>query len=82
MDVRKGQAPPLAPRDEHLKGRVCGVVVHGDVGGVDGTRRALIDWLDWMGLFDAGFAARPAGCRPRTASSIGRGRSDAQNRWA
>jgi hypothetical protein len=33
-------------------------VVHGDVGGIDGTRRALTDWLDWMGLIDAGFAAK------------------------
>jgi multimeric flavodoxin WrbA len=43
---------------QHLKGRVYGVVVHGDVGGADGTRRALTDWLDWMGLIDAGFAAK------------------------
>jgi len=43
---------------QHLKGRVYGVVVHGDVGGIDGTRRALSDWLDWMGLIDAGMAAK------------------------
>jgi multimeric flavodoxin WrbA len=43
---------------QHLKGRVYGVVVHGDVGGIDGTRRALTDWLDWMGLIDSGAAAQ------------------------
>jgi hypothetical protein len=32
--------------------------VHGDVAGIDGTRRALSDWLDWMGLVDAGAGAR------------------------
>ena len=43
---------------KHLAGRVYGLVVHGDVAGIDGTRRALSDWLDWMGLLDAGFGAR------------------------
>lgn len=43
---------------KHLAGRVYGLVVHGDVAGIDGTRRALSDWLDWMGLLDAGFSAR------------------------
>ncbi|MDR7334925.1 multimeric flavodoxin WrbA [Kinneretia asaccharophila] len=43
---------------KHLAGRVYGLVVHGDVAGIDGTRRALSDWLDWMGLQDAGFGAR------------------------
>ena len=43
---------------KHLAGRVYGVVVHGDVAGIEGTRRALCDWLDWMGLLDAGFGAR------------------------
>lgn len=43
---------------QHLKGRVYGVMVHGDVGGIDGTRRALSDWLDWMGLIDSGFDAK------------------------
>jgi hypothetical protein len=33
-------------------------VVHGDVAGIEGTRRALSDWLDWMGLVDAGSVAR------------------------
>jgi hypothetical protein len=32
--------------------------VHGDVAGVLEVRRALSDWLDWMGLIDAGEQAR------------------------
>ena len=43
---------------KHLKGRAYGVVVHGDVAGVESVRRALCDWLDWMGLVDAGTQAR------------------------
>jgi hypothetical protein len=43
---------------KHLEGRVYGLVVHGDVAGIETSRRALSDWLDWMGLIDAGFAAR------------------------
>jgi multimeric flavodoxin WrbA len=43
---------------KHLAGRAYGVVVHGDVAGIEGTRRALTDWLDWMGLIDAGQQAR------------------------
>lgn len=43
---------------KHLAGRTYGVVVHGDVAGVEGVRRAISDWLDWMGLIDAGFQAR------------------------
>lgn len=43
---------------QHLKGRTYGVVVHGDVAGIEPTRRALCDWLDWMGLVDAGPKAR------------------------
>jgi multimeric flavodoxin WrbA len=42
---------------QHLAGRVYGLVVHGDVAGLDGSRRALSDWLTWMGLHDAGSAA-------------------------
>lgn len=38
----------------HLAGRVYGVAVHGDVAGIEGVRRALSDWLGWMGLIDAG----------------------------
>jgi multimeric flavodoxin WrbA len=43
---------------KHLADRIYGVVVHGDVAGTEGTRRALSDWLDWMGLIDAGAFAR------------------------
>jgi hypothetical protein len=32
--------------------------VHGDVAGVEDSRRALSDWLDWMGFIDAGAQAR------------------------
>jgi hypothetical protein len=37
---------------------VYGLVVHGDVAGIEGSRRTLSDWLDWMGLVDAGDQAR------------------------
>ena len=43
---------------KHLDGRVYGVVVHGDVAGIEPSRRALCDWLDWIGLVDAGPKAR------------------------
>ena len=43
---------------KHLAGRTYGVVVHGDVAGIEGVRRALCDWLDWMGLVDAGARSR------------------------
>ena len=43
---------------KHLDKRVYGLVVHGDVAGIEGSRRALSDWLDWMGLVDAGDQAR------------------------
>ena len=43
---------------KHLAGRTYGVVVHGDVAGIEGVRRSLTDWLDWMGLIDAGTQAR------------------------
>jgi multimeric flavodoxin WrbA len=43
---------------KHLAGRVYGLVVHGDVAGIEGVRRAMSDWLDWMGLVDAGPKAR------------------------
>ncbi len=42
----------------HLAGRVYGVVTHGDVAGIEQTRYALSDWLDWMGLVDAGQMSR------------------------
>jgi multimeric flavodoxin WrbA len=43
---------------QHLAGRVYGLMVHGDVAGIEGSRRSLSDWLDWMGLIDAGPPAR------------------------
>ena len=43
---------------KHLQDRACGLIVHGDVAGIDGTRRGLSDWLDWMGLIAAGSFAR------------------------
>jgi multimeric flavodoxin WrbA len=43
---------------KHLAGRVYGVVVHGDAEGAGNVRRALCDWLDWMGLIDAGVSAQ------------------------
>ena len=42
---------------KHLAGRAFGVVVHGDVAGVEDHRRGLSDWLSWMGLVQAGSAA-------------------------
>ncbi len=59
-DPGKAKALELAGWDypKHLAGRVYGLVVHGDVAGVEGSRRALSDWLDWMGLIDAGTQAR------------------------
>jgi multimeric flavodoxin WrbA len=46
------------PYPKHLKGRAYGLIVHGDVAGIEGVRRALSDWLEWMGLIDAGAMAR------------------------
>ncbi len=59
-DAEKAKALELAgwPYPKHLAGRVYGVAVHGDVAGVEATRSALSDWLDWMGLVDAGAKAR------------------------
>jgi multimeric flavodoxin WrbA len=59
-DVAKAKALELAgwPYPKHLAGRAYGVVVHGDVAGIESVRRALCDWLDWMGLIDAGSMAR------------------------
>ncbi len=64
---------------KHLAGRACGVVVHGDVAGIESVRRALTDWLDWMGLIDVGRALAyvigelSTGCGPqRLSSSPGR----------
>lgn len=43
---------------KHLAGRAYGLVVHGDVAGIEGVRRGLSDWLDWMGMIDAGAQAK------------------------
>ena len=43
---------------QHLAGRAYGLIIHGDVAGIEGSRRALSDWLDWMGFIDAGAQAR------------------------
>ena len=43
---------------QHLAGRAYGLIVHGDVAGIDDARRALSDWLDWMGFIAAGGQAR------------------------
>ncbi len=34
------------------------MVTHGDVAGIEETRRALTDWLEWMGLLPAGQSSR------------------------
>jgi multimeric flavodoxin WrbA len=59
-DPKKAKALELAgwAYPQHLAGRVYGLVVHGDAGGVESTRRALCDWLDGMGLVAAGTQAR------------------------
>ena len=59
-DAAEAKALELAGWDypQHLKGRTYGLIVHGDVAGIEGTRRDLSDWLDWMGLVDAGAQAR------------------------
>jgi multimeric flavodoxin WrbA len=59
-DAQKAKEIELAgwPYPKHLAGRAYGVVVHGDVAGIEVTRGALSDWLDWMGLVDAGSKAR------------------------
>ena len=59
-DAKKAKALELAgwAYPKHLAGRAYGLVVHGDVAGIEGVRRGLSDWLDWMGLIDAGASAR------------------------
>jgi multimeric flavodoxin WrbA len=59
-DAEKAKAIEMNGWDypKHLAGRAYGMLVHGDVAGIEGTRRALSDWLDWMGLIDAGPQAR------------------------
>ena len=59
-DPLKAKEVELAgwPYPKHLAGRAYGLAVHGDVAGIEAQRRALSDWLDWMGLIDAGAASR------------------------
>lgn len=59
-DAKKAKALELKGWDypKHLAGRAYGLVVHGDVAGIEDVRRGLSDWLDWMGLIDAGAGAR------------------------
>ena len=56
----KAKALEMAGWDypKHLTGRAYGLIVHGDVAGIEGLRRSLSDWLDWMGFIDAGAQAR------------------------
>ena len=42
------------PYEQHLKGRLFSVVVHGDVEGAENVRRSLADWLCSIGLPSAG----------------------------
>jgi multimeric flavodoxin WrbA len=59
-DAKKAKELELAgwPYPKHLEGRVFGLVVHGDVAGIEETRYALTDWLEWMGLVEAGPKSR------------------------
>jgi multimeric flavodoxin WrbA len=59
-NVAKAKELEMAGWDypQHLAGRAYGLIVHGDVAGIEGSRRALSDWLDWMGFIDAGVQAR------------------------
>jgi len=43
---------------QHLAGRAYGLIVHGDVAGIEDSRRGLSDWLEWMGFIDAGAQAK------------------------
>ncbi len=56
----KAKALEMAGWDypQHLAGRAYGLIVHGDVAGVEGSRRNLSDWLDWMGFIDASAQSR------------------------
>ncbi len=59
-DAGKAKELEMAGWDypQHLAGRAYGLIVHGDVAGTDDARRALSDWLDWMGFIAAGAQAR------------------------
>jgi multimeric flavodoxin WrbA len=59
-NARKAKEIEMAGWDfpQHLAGRAYGVIVHGDVAGIEGSRRALSEWLEWMGFIDAGAQSR------------------------
>ncbi len=59
-DAKQAKKLELAGWDypKHLDKRVFGLVVHGDVAGIEGVRRSLTDWLEWMGLVDAGATSK------------------------
>ncbi|WP_318248439.1 flavodoxin family protein [Paraburkholderia sp. XV] len=59
-DPKEAKQLELAGWDypKHLAGRAYGLVVHGDVAGIEESRRALTDWLDWMGFLEAGGKSR------------------------
>lgn len=59
-DAKKAKELELAgwPYPKHLAGRAYGLVVHGDVAGTENAHDALSNWMDWMGLIDAGALAR------------------------
>jgi hypothetical protein len=56
----KAKAMELAGWDypKHLAGRAYGLIVHGDVAGIEGAWRSLSDWLDWMGFIDSGVESK------------------------
>jgi multimeric flavodoxin WrbA len=58
-DAAKAKALELKgwPYPRHLAGRRFAIIVHGDVEGAEGVRRALQDWLTSMGLISAGSQA-------------------------
>ena len=55
-DAKKAKQIELDGWDypRHLAGRLFGVVVHGDVEGVENVRRSITDWLCFMHLCPAG----------------------------
>ena len=55
-DAKKAKEIELKGWDypKHLAGRLFSVVVHGDVEGAEGVRRAISDWLCFMDLCPAG----------------------------
>jgi hypothetical protein len=53
----KAQEDKCWENTKQKAGRSFSVIVHGDVEDADGLRRALQDWLTWMGLVPAGARA-------------------------